>query len=167
MGRPEQAWKRDNFGWFQRHTRAERRANVTSSNSSDDSTSYSHGRTRCGVVKIEANSGSSTSSGNDSSSDSGVVYEVCECGKRKVEGHPCRCMSFSKRMRVLIDLDSDDDFVHQDNLDEKLDALVAKVVGFTSANIQRRISLAGQLELVNKKLDALIVMVDGLTARNT
>ncbi|KAG8044665.1 hypothetical protein GUJ93_ZPchr0979g33476 [Zizania palustris] len=129
MGRPEQAWKRDNFGWFQRHTRAERRANVTSSNSSDDSTSYSHGRTRCGVVKIEANSGSSTSSGNDSSSDSGVVYE--------------------------------------DNLDEKLDALVAKVVGFTSANIQRRISLAGQLELVNKKLDALIVMVDGLTARNT
>ncbi|KAG8081776.1 hypothetical protein GUJ93_ZPchr0014g47331 [Zizania palustris] len=84
---------------------------------------------RCGVVKIEANSGSSTSRDNYSTSDSGTVYE--------------------------------------DNLDEKLDALVARVEGFTSTNTQRRMSLADQLDLVNKKLDALVVKLDGLTDRNT
>ncbi|KAG8095166.1 hypothetical protein GUJ93_ZPchr0012g19580 [Zizania palustris] len=109
MGRPKQAWKRDNFKRFRRNTRAERRANVTSSDSSDDSTSS----------------------------------------------------SMAAKEGITISL-----FI-QDHLDEKLDALVEKVEGFTSTNTQRRMSLADQPDLVNKKLDALIAKVDGLTMRNT
>ncbi|KAG8083542.1 hypothetical protein GUJ93_ZPchr0015g6896 [Zizania palustris] len=57
------------------------------------------------VPKIEQNTGSSTTSSG--------VCEVCECGKVKVEGHPCNCTPTSKRKRVVLQLDSDDDLPHQ------------------------------------------------------
>ncbi|KAG8084100.1 hypothetical protein GUJ93_ZPchr0010g8485 [Zizania palustris] len=159
---------RDEFGRFWPHTRAKRRGNIRS-NSSDDNGSSRHGRKHGRyTVKIEAHSGYS--------SDSGNMYEVCKCGDRKVEGHRCSSVSSAKRKHMLIDLDAEasdikprhDARTYKDNLDENMDAFVAKVECFTaSRNTQRRMTLDDKLDLVIQKLDALAAKVDGLTAKDT
>ncbi|KAG8052688.1 hypothetical protein GUJ93_ZPchr0001g31894 [Zizania palustris] len=176
MGHNRQEFKRDNFKRFQRHTRVEKRGNVTYSDSSDNCGSSSYGHKWCGIVKIEANGGSSTARGYDTSLDSGDVYEVCKCGQVVAKG-------IMRRQATVKDIKLGQAATKSimwrqaaakgimwrqaDNLGEKMDALVAKVGVLTGTNTHRRMSLVVQLDLVIEKLDAFVAKVDDLTSRNT